>query len=111
MAVLKETEAELVIIKEGVRRKLIHAENLMMVVIDFENGPWNVPDPPHRHVHEQTSYVAEGEFIFFCEGETEEKLMPGDMFSVPSNKLHAVQLLTNTGRLVDCFNPIREEFL
>nr|HPM32871.1 cupin domain-containing protein [Chryseolinea sp.] len=78
---------------------------------DFDNGPWKEPDLPHQHVHEQTTYIAEGEIIFSCEGEDDQKLVTGDMFWVPSNKMHTIQLLTEKARLVDSFNPIREEFL
>lgn len=111
MPVLKFKDAAITRIKEGVERRFIHTPGLMMTVIDFLNGPWEQPDPPHSHVHEQTTYVVEGEIIFFCEGETEQGLKAGDMFSVPSGKEHTIQLLTNTARLVDSFTPIRQEFL
>ena len=111
MAVLKEDEAHLTAVREGVHRRLLHVENLMMVVIDFDNGPWKEPDPLHHHVHEQTTYVAEGELIYFCEGEPDQHLKKGDMFCVPSGKRHAIQLLTKKATLVDSFNPIRKDFL
>lgn len=93
----------------GVRR-MGHTENLMMVIIDFDNGPQTEPDPPHSHPHEQVSYVAEGEIFFFM-GERCDRLGPGDMFLVPPDIPHSIQLLTQHVRLVDCFNPIREDFL
>jgi quercetin dioxygenase-like cupin family protein len=111
MAVLKENDAKPTKVKEGVQRKLLHGENLMMVVIDFDNGPWDEPDIPHHHVHEQTTYVAEGEIIFFCEGEPDEMLKKGDLFFVPSGKEHTIRLLTRRVRLIDSFNPIRKDFL
>ena len=111
MAVLKETEAQTTRVKEGITRRHLHTADLMMVVIDFNNGPWSEPDPVHQHIHEQTSYVAEGEIIFICEGEPDQHLKKGDMFSVPSGKLHAIQLLSSKARLVDSFNPIRKDFL
>jgi len=111
MPVLKAKDTVMTTVKEGVQRRLIHTDKLMMVVIDFDNGPWTQPDPPHSHVHEQTTYVVEGEIIFSCEGESEQRLRPGDMFSVPSGKEHTIQLLTSTAKLVDSFNPLREEFL
>ena len=111
MAVLKELDAHPTQVKEGLHRRLLHTKDLMMVVIDFDNGPWAERDPFHQHVHEQTTYVAEGEVIFFCEGEPDQRLTKGDMFSVPSNKLHAIQLLAPRARLVDTFNPIREDFI
>jgi len=111
MAVLKSEEALVTVVKEGVKRRLIHTETLMMVVIDFDNGPWRLPDPPHSHIHEQTTYVVEGEIVFFCEGETEQRLKAGDMFSVPSGKEHTIQLFTKTAKLIDSFTPLREEFI
>jgi hypothetical protein len=33
------------------------------------------------------------------------------MFAVPSGKKHAIQLLSPTARLIDSFNPVREDFL
>lgn len=111
MPVLKVKEAKATVVKPGVTRRLVHANNLMLVVIDFDSGPWAEPEPLHFHVHEQATYVEEGEFIFFCEGEPDQKLSAGDMFWVPSNKKHGIQLLSKTVRLIDSFNPIRQDFL
>jgi quercetin dioxygenase-like cupin family protein len=111
MPVLKAKETKETLVKEGVRRRLIHTPHLMMVVIDFDGGPWSQPDPPHSHIHEQTTYVVEGEIIFFCEGEPDQKLLSGDMFAVPSGRPHTIQLLSKTAKLIDSFTPLREEFL
>lgn len=111
MPVQRSETATMHSVRRGISRRLAHTSNLMMVVIDFSDGPWSEPEPLQRHVHEQVTYVAEGEIRFFCEGEKEELLKPGDMFWVPSNKKHGIQLLTSTARLIDSFNPIREDFL
>ena len=111
MAVLKFENVPYEKVKEGLQRKIIHTENLMSVLIDFTNGPWEEPEPPHSHPHEQTSYVAKGEIIFYCEGEADQHLKAGDMFAVPSGKKHTVKLLTKEVRLVDSFTPIREDFV
>ena len=111
MAVLKFDDVPYEKVKEGLQRKIIHTKNLMTVLIDFSNGPWDEPEPPHSHPHEQTSYVAEGEIIFYCEGEPDLHLKAGDMFAAPSGKKHTIKLLTERVRLVDSFNPIREDFL
>jgi quercetin dioxygenase-like cupin family protein len=111
MPVLKYNEIQATPVREGVGRKLIYANNLMTVIIDFTNGPWDEPDPSHSHPHEQTTYIAEGEVLFICEGEADQKLKAGDMFCVASNRKHTIQLLSEKARLVDSFNPIREEFL
>ena len=111
MTVLKFKDVPYEVVREGLQRKIIHTKNLMTVFIDFTDGPWDRPEPPHSHTHEQTSYVAEGEILFLCEGEDDQHLQAGDMFAVPSGIKHTVQLLTQKVRLVDSFNPVREDFL
>lgn len=95
----------------GLRRKLIHTDNLMMVVVEFTNGPAKVPDPFHDHPHEQVSYIAEGELILFIEGVGEQKLVKGDLFAIPPGIPHTVQTLSPLVRIIDSFHPIREEFI
>jgi len=111
MAVLKFDEVPYEKVRDGLERKIIHTDNLMTVLIDFTDGPWDEPEPPHSHPHEQTSYVAEGEIIFYCEGQPDQHLKAGDMFAAPSGKKHTVKLLTPKVRLVDSFTPVREDFL
>lgn len=111
MPVLKEQLAPGYEVRPGLTRRLISTGDLMTVVLDFTDGPWENPEPPHSHPHVQTSYVAEGEIIFYCEGETDQHLKAGDMFAAPSGKKHTIKLLSKTARLVDSFNPLREDFL
>jgi quercetin dioxygenase-like cupin family protein len=111
MAVLKFNDVPYEVLREGLQRKIMHTDNLMTVLIDFTDGPWDKPEPPHSHPHEQISYVAEGEIIFLCEGEADQHLKAGDMFAAPSGRPHTIQLLTEKARLIDSFNPVREEFL
>ena len=110
MGAVKQAELTPQVIAEGRTRYLAHTDNLMMAVIDFNDGPTSQPDPPHSHPHEQVSYVASGEISFFIDNEP-VRLGPGDMFTVPANVPHAVQLLSDDVRLIDAFTPIREEFL
>jgi quercetin dioxygenase-like cupin family protein len=58
---------------------------------------------PIRPIHTLTS-------IFLVDGQ-QTRLGPGDMYLVPSGKPHSIQQLTEHIRLVDCFTPIREDFL
>lgn len=111
MAVLKFDEVPYEQVREGLQRKIIHLDQIMTVLLDFSDGPWEEPEPPHSHPHEQTCYLAAGEVIFYCEGEPEQHLKAGDMFYVPSGKKHTIKLLTPTARLVDSFTPLREDFL
>ena len=98
-------------IKEGVYRSMIYTDNLMVTVIDFENGPWKEPEPFHSHAHEQITYVARGEIIFFCGDRPQQHLKEGDVVAVPSGKKHTIQVLTGKVRLIDSFTPVREDFL
>jgi quercetin dioxygenase-like cupin family protein len=82
----------------------------MMVVVDFGDGPTSEPDPPHSHPHEQISYVVSGEINLFMDNKL-TRLGPGDLFTVPPNIPHSVQLLTSRVRLIDSFTPIRKDFL
>jgi quercetin dioxygenase-like cupin family protein len=64
MATLKYGRMPVERIREGAERRLGHTDKLMIVVVDFYDGPKDRPDPPHSHPHEQVSYVAEGKVIF-----------------------------------------------
>lgn len=111
MATLLFDEVPYEVLRKGLQRKIIHTDNLMNVLIDFTDGPWDKPDSPHSHPHEQISYVARGEILFFCDGEKEQHLKEGDMFAVAPDRKHTVQLLTKEVRLIDSFTPLRDEFL
>jgi quercetin dioxygenase-like cupin family protein len=110
MNVNKISEAKAFEVKPGRKRRILHTDRLMMVAIDFADGPAANPDPPHSHPHEQVTYVAEGEVLFFIDDES-TRLVPGDMVAVPPDRPHTIQLLTKTARLVDTFTPLRQEFL
>jgi quercetin dioxygenase-like cupin family protein len=110
MGIVKQSAAIKQPIAEGRTRFLAQTEKLMTAVIDFRDGPTSEPDHPHAHPHEQITYVAAGE-IFFCIEDEKHHLCAGDLFTVPGNVPHSVQLLTAEVRLVDTFTPIREDFL
>ncbi len=110
MGTLIQADVNPEIIAKDRTRYLVHTDNLMMVVIDFNDGPTAEPDPPHSHPHEQISYVASGEILFFLDNQS-TRLGSGDMYTVPANVPHSVQLLSEHVRLVDTFHPIREDFL
>lgn len=111
MPVLKFEETPFHKVREGLERKIVYTGDLMTVLLDFSDGPWSEKEPPHNHPHVQTSYIAKGEVIFYCEGEPDQHLKEGDMFVVPTGKFHTIKLLTKNARLIDSFSPIREDFL
>ena len=110
MSEIHQNAASRQTISPGRERYLAHTDNLMLVVIDFTDGPQGQPDPPHSHPHEQVTYVVEGEVMFFINDEP-HKLSTGDLITIPPDAPHTIQLLTKKVRLVDAFSPIREDFL
>ena len=110
MTVIRRNDVTPEPIAPGRTRYLAHSDHLMVVVIDFEDGPSAQPDPPHHHPHEQVTYVAEGELYFFVDGEP-HRLSAGDLITVPGDVPHSIQLLSARVRLVDTFTPIRADFL
>ena len=110
MPVVLENTEEKCEIGEGRTRYLAKTDNLMTAVIDFNDGPHQKADEPHQHPHEQLTYIASGELDVFI-GEEKNRLKAGDMFMVPSNVPHTVQVLSKHARLIDSFTPIREDFL
>ena len=43
--------------------------------------------------------------------EKEQRLKAGDMFAVPADVKHTIQLLTKKVRLIDSFTPLRRDFI
>lgn len=107
--VIKQEE-DFVKLSPNLNRKVVHLKDLMITVIDFTNGPMVQPDPPHKHPHEQITYVASGSLKLFIE-EREYILNEGDVFKVESNLNHCIQTLTENVKLIDGFAPIRQDFL
>ena len=79
MNVSKISEAKAFEVKPGRTRRILHTDHLMMVAFDFADGPAAQPDRPHIHPHEQVTYVAEGEVMFFI-GEESTRLASGNTF-------------------------------
>lgn len=95
------------ILDEKSRRKvLVHDGTMMVVEVVFDKGGEGAL---HRHVHEQTSYVAKGSFEFTVEGE-KYTVNQGDSPYFPSNALHGCVCLED-GVLVDVFTPQRQDFI
>lgn len=91
----------------GVTRKILsYSDDLMRCEITFEKGAQgNI----HSHPHLQITYIAEGSFEFTIDGET-RIVNKGDSVYMPANAVHGTKALT-AGKLVDVFNPKRDDFL
>jgi quercetin dioxygenase-like cupin family protein len=113
MTVFKYAEMDVAAPVPNTLRRQAHGEHIMVTVVDFVNGPCPAA-PPHQHPHEQITYVAGGRvnFVIGTEAErTVHTVEAGDLIVVPPDAPHTVEVLTERARLIDCFYPIREDFL
>jgi len=92
---------------QGITRQILgYNDNVMLVNVMFEND--SIGDA-HSHPHVQTSYIESGRFEVTIDGKS-QILEKGDGFFVPENKVHGVVCLEQ-GSILDCFAPVREDFL
>ncbi len=89
-----------------VRRTLNSGDRTTLVEITLAQ---DAVVPAHTHPHEQVGYVASGRVRFAIDGESRE-LRAGDSYLAPSGASHKVTAL-EPSVCVDCFSPVREEYL
>jgi quercetin dioxygenase-like cupin family protein len=94
-------------ILEGITLKAVSGSKTMMTFFEFEP---NAVIPPHKHPHEQITYVIEGEMEFIVEGKT-KVLKKGDGVVIYSNQEHSAKILNKPTKAVDAWYPIREDYL
>lgn len=92
---------------EGVTRQIMGYDGqVMLVKVKFEKGAIGTP---HTHYHTQTTYVASGKFEFTIGGE-KKIVQAGDGLYMEPDILHGCVCL-EPGVLIDCFAPMRADFL
>ena len=112
MPVFRQRELAVAEPSPDVLRRQVHTDHIMVTVVDFTTHDAAIS--LHHHPHEQISYVVEGKINFVLgEGEarTVDTLEAGDMVVVPPDVPHTVEVLSESARVLDCFYPIREDFL
>lgn len=92
-------------IAPGFFSKLIHTDNNTVNFIEVKAG-CTVPD--HRHVHQQMSFVMDGQFQLTVNGEA-QTLDKGMFAVIPANAPHSGLAITDC-RLIDIFSPVREDY-
>lgn len=89
------------------RRVLSYSPGMMLVQFTFAAG---IHAPLHSHPHEQIGYVVSGEIDLMMEGRETERLAAGCSYYVAPNLTHGIITHAPTV-LLDCFTPMREDFL
>lgn len=109
MKILAQASDERVsITPEGAQRRVLsYGGGMMLVQFTFEAG---VSAPIHSHPHEQVGYVVSGEIELIMEGFERTRLAAGASYYVAPNVRHGIITHAPTV-LLDCFTPIREDFL
>lgn len=92
-------------IAPGFFSKLIHTQTNTLNFIEVEAG---CAVPLHQHLHEQCSFVTEGQFKMTV-GDDTQLLEPGLFCIIPSNAIHGGIAITNC-KLIDLFSPVREDY-
>ena len=101
------TEAAAIEMFPGVvRRTLNSGDHTTLIEVALAQG---ATVPAHTHPHEQIGYVASGRVRFGIDGR-ERDLRAGDSYLVPGGVSHAVTALEDS-ICIDCFSPVREEYL
>lgn len=91
----------------GAERQILgYNDDIMMVKVRFRKGDRGAV---HSHPHSQVTYVASGRFEFTVGGETRIVSAGDALYKQPGIEHGCVCL--EDGILVDCFNPVRADFL
>lgn len=89
----------------GFSARFIHTENNTISFLEVKAG---MSLPLHSHIHEQCSFVLEGEFEMTIGEET--KILTPEIFAViPPRVPHGGTAITDC-KLFDVFSPVREDY-
>lgn len=107
MSFFSESDLQSRQLLDGISLRAVSGDSTMMTIFEFE------PDaeiPPHRHPHEQITYIVEGELEFTVEGKT-AVLVKGDGVVILPNQEHSARVLKAPAKAVDAWYPRREDYL
>jgi quercetin dioxygenase-like cupin family protein len=96
-------------LKDGLRRRLITGDQVMLTHVYFTKG---TEVPRHRHHNEQITYILEGALQFhFGDGDEETHTVhAGEVVVIPSDVPHRAVALEDTLD-VDVFAPPRQDWI
>jgi quercetin dioxygenase-like cupin family protein len=89
----------------GITGYYAHGKDLTFGYVEIKKG---ADLAAHKHIHEQITYVIEGELDMTIGGEF-VPLRPGMFHVIPSNTLHSAVAKTDC-IAIDVFNPVREDY-
>ena len=89
----------------GITGYYAHGENMTFGLVELKAGS-NVP--LHHHVHEQTTYILEGQLDMIIGGEP-YSLTAGMYHVIPSDTPHSAVAASDC-KAIDVFSPVREDY-
>jgi quercetin dioxygenase-like cupin family protein len=103
MQLIKNIPAK--ILMPGIVGHYAHGNNMSLGYVELEKGS---SIPLHQHVHEQITYIMEGELDMVI-GEQNCLLTAGMYHIIPSNMPHSA-IARTACKVIDVFSPVREEY-
>ena len=89
----------------GVTGYYAHGDHLTFGYVELKAGS-NIP--LHHHVHEQVTYIIEGQLDMVIGGKA-CSLTAGMYYVIPSGTPHSAIAKTDC-KVIDAFNPVREDY-
>ena len=90
---------------KGFTWRYIHGTDLTLGYVEIKAGN---KLPEHRHVHEQITFIIEGQLDMMIGGKP-CSLTAGMYYVIPSNVPHSAIAKTDC-KAIDVFNPVREDY-
>lgn len=92
-------------IRPGFFGRMIHGDSSSLAFWEIRKGSTLAE---HHHVHEQITYIQEGQLEMVIGGE-KYLLTPGSIHVIPSNVPHSAFAVTDC-RVIDSFAPARDDY-
>ena len=89
----------------GITGYYAHGENMTFGLVELKAGS---SVPMHQHIHEQTTYIIEGQLDMVIGG-VACSLTPGMYHVIPSNTPHSA-IAKSDCKVIDVFSPVREDY-
>lgn len=85
--------------------KMVHGATSTLTFWEAKKGS---SLPEHKHVHEQITYVVDGELEMTIGGQ-KYRFTAGNVHVIPSNVPHSALAVTDC-RIIDSFSPARDDY-
>lgn len=82
-----------------------HGSNMTLGLVEIKKGS---DLPQHQHPHEQITYILEGQLNMTIDGKL-CTLTAGMYYVIPPNVWHGALAVTDC-KVIDVFNPVREDY-